>query len=142
MLFFFFFLTSLEFVCCKFSFYKKVKKYLSIQTKKDHILHHVNMAGQVLVKPAQIDKVIPPKFTSKPQPPCGSYTFYCSAQTCPQLSLLCSGHNWYFELSVTRSAPRYAHCEHRKVLFCVSSSLHTVQYFLGKYFQAQAKCNN
>lgn len=115
--------------------------------RKDHILHHVSMSGQVLVKPAHITRW-PPKVTSKSQPPCGSYTlFYCSAQTSPQLSLLCSGeeimaHNWYSELSVTRSTPRYCTLQTQGSFVLYVPSLHTVQYFLGKYFEAQAKCNN
>lgn len=48
------------------------------------------MVDQVLVKPAHITNVTP-KVTPKPQPPWGSYTFSCSAQTSPQLSLLCAG---------------------------------------------------
>jgi len=50
--------------------------------------------------------------------------------------------NRYLQLSVTRSASRYAHYEHKKSFVLHALSLHTMQYFLGKYFEAHAKCNN
>lgn len=94
----------------------------------------MTMAGQVLVEPAHINKMTS-RGHLQPQPSCDSHEFYYSAQTSPWLSLLYSGkeimaRSWYFALSVTGSAPRYAHYEHKKVLFCISclSTLCNISY--------------